>query len=74
MEICMNKGGNLLAATDRAAKLAAYVLAKRGHTVAVSGVNLYQHNHHSGKNCPQMLRSGKPYSWKTFVEKVNAYL
>lgn len=74
IEICMNKGGDLLAATDRAAKLTANILARKGHTEAVSGVNVFQHNHHSGKNCPEMLRSGKPYSWSTFIKKVNSYL
>ena len=74
IEICMNSDGNLLKATDNGAWLAADILRRNGITKAVSGVNLFQHNHWSGKNCPQMIRAGKPYDWNTFVAKVNAHL
>lgn len=74
IEICMNEGGDILAATDKAAMLTAYILNKYGHTLAISKVNLYQHNFHSGKNCPEMIRKGIPYNWDTFVNKVNLFL
>lgn len=74
IEICMNNGGDLTAATDRAAKLAAYILAKKGQTIAISNVNLFQHYDFSKKNCPSMIRKGQPYNWATFVKKVNSYL
>ena len=74
IEICMNDGGNLEAATDKAAKLTAFILSRYGHKTALSGKNLFQHYHHSGKNCPEMIRKGKPYGWSTFIGKVNSYL
>ncbi len=74
IEICMNDGGNVRTATDRAAKLTAYILERKGYRTAVSGVNLFQHNSHSGKNCPELIRKGIPYNWSTFVSKVNIYL
>lgn len=74
IEICMDKDGNLLAATDNAAYRAAKILKYYKEKKAVSGKNLFQHNHWTGKDCPQMIRDGKPYSWSKFVEKVNWYL
>jgi N-acetylmuramoyl-L-alanine amidase len=70
IEICMNSDGDLLKATDRAAELAAFLCGK--YDIPVE--NVVQHNHWSGKNCPQMLRQGKPYNWDTFIGKVKASL
>ena len=36
--------------------------------------NVVQHNHWSGKNCPNRIRKGEPYSWQTFLNKVKAEL
>ena len=76
IEICMNDGGDLLDATENGAKLAADILHRNGVSKAVSGINLHQHNFFSsyGKNCPEKIRSGDPYSWATFVKRVNFYL
>jgi N-acetyl-anhydromuramyl-L-alanine amidase AmpD len=68
VEICMNSDGNLLAATDNAVLLVA-ILCER-HNIPAG--NVVQHNHWSGKNCPQMIRSGKPYNWDTFISKVKS--
>lgn len=72
IEICMNSDGDLLKATDNAAELAADILRRNGIVNAPGW--LWQHNNWSGKNCPQMIRAGKPYDWKTFVGKVQAHL
>lgn len=72
IEICMNSDGDLLKATDNAAKLAADIL-RRNNIVNAAGW-LWQHNNWSGKDCPQMIRSGKPYDWRTFIGKVQANL
>ena len=72
IEICMNSDGNLLKATDNAAELAADIL-RRNNIVNAAGW-LWQHNNWSGKNCPQMIRAGKPYNWKEFVNRVQAHL
>lgn len=74
IEICDNADGDILKATDNAAELAADILKRHGHVSAVSGQNLFQHHDWSGKNCPSKLRAGKPYSWATFVEKVNDFM
>ena len=72
IEICMNSDGNITKATDNAAELAADILRRNGITKA-SGY-LYQHNHWSGKNCPQKIRAGVPYSWDAFIKKVQSFL
>ncbi|MGI6751067.1 MAG: N-acetylmuramoyl-L-alanine amidase family protein [Anaerovoracaceae bacterium] len=66
IEICMNPDSDLRVATDKAAFLTADILKR--HNLKL--IQVFQHNHWSGKNCPQMLRAGKPYSWQTFIEKV----
>lgn len=76
IEICMNQGGDIIYATENAAMLTAKILKRHGHKKAVSNSNVFQHNRFSsyGKNCPQMIRSGRPYSWTTFVSRVNYYM
>lgn len=37
--------------------------------------NVVQHNHWSGKDCPNRIRKGEPYNWQTFLRKVqDAYV
>ena len=66
IEICMNSDGDLLKATNNAVELVVYLC--KAHNIPIS--NVVQHNKWSGKNCPQMLRSGNPYDWNTFIAKV----
>ena len=66
IEICVNADGNLLAATDNAARLAARLCRK--HNIPLE--NIVQHHHWSGKNCPAQLRGNEPYSWEMFLSKV----
>ena len=70
LEICMNSDGDLQRATDTAAELTAMLCQK--YNIPVE--NIRQHQNWSGKNCPQMIRSGRPYDWKTFIGKVKAIL
>lgn len=72
IEICMNPDSDIKKATDNAAELTADILRRNGVKQAEGYV--FQHNHWSGKNCPQMIRAGKPYDWVTFLAKVNSYL
>ena len=74
IEICMNSDGDLKVATNNAAVLAADILYRRGVKEAKSGKNIFQHHDFTGKNCPQKIRTGKPYSWVEFVKRVNQYL
>lgn len=68
IEICENSDGDLLKATDLAVELTAYLMKK--HNIPLS--NVVQHNHWSGKNCPNRIRKGEPYDWNTFLNKVQA--
>jgi len=70
IEICQNSDGNLLVATDNAARLCAILCTRHNITVK----NIVQHNFWSGKNCPQELRAGRPYSWNTFIGKVGDFI
>jgi N-acetylmuramoyl-L-alanine amidase len=70
IEICMNEGGDLRKATDNAARLTAELCKKHG----IPPDKVVQHHHWSGKNCPQLLRSGRPYSWDIFIDKVRKEL
>lgn len=67
IEICMNSDGDLLKATDNAVELVADICRRNNIPIA----NIKQHYDWSGKDCPQMIRSGKPYDWNTFISKVN---
>jgi len=72
IEICMNSDGDILKATDNAVALTADILKRHGIDKADGFV--FQHNHWSGKDCPQMIRKGIPYDWNTFISNVNALL
>ena len=70
IEICENVDGNLLKATNNAVELTAYLM--KLYNIPLS--NVVQHNHWSGKNCPNRIRKGEPYNWQTFLNKVQAAL
>ena len=70
IEICQNSDGNLLLATENAARLCAILCTR--HSISVK--NIVQHNFWSGKNCPQELRANRPYSWNTFLSKIGDYI
>lgn len=69
IEICENPESNLTKATDNAAELTARLM----HSYGIPLANVVQHNHWSGKNCPHLLRAGKPYTWGTFLQKVQGF-
>ena len=66
IEICINRDGDIMMATVNAAALAADIAARRYIPIE----NIVQHNYWSKKNCPQMLRSGIPFKWNEFIERV----
>jgi N-acetylmuramoyl-L-alanine amidase len=70
IEICMNSDGDLLKATDKAAELTAFLCGK--YNIPVE--NVVQHQKWSGKNCPQLIRNGKPYNWNAFLSKVRSFM
>lgn len=69
IEICENPESNLTKATDNAAELTARLM--KDYNIPLG--NVVQHNHWSGKNCPHLLRAGKPYGWETYLAKVRGY-
>ena len=70
IEICENADGNLLNATNNAVELTVYLM--KLYNIPLS--NVVQHNHWSGKDCPNRIRKGEPYNWQTFLNKVQAAL
>jgi hypothetical protein len=70
IEICVNSDGNFQVAIDRTAVLVADICRRRNIPVE----NIRQHNHWSGKNCPQNIRAGRPHNWDVFISKVRAAL
>jgi N-acetylmuramoyl-L-alanine amidase CwlA len=70
IEICMNDGADLRKATDNAVWLTAELCKKHGIPLD----RVVQHNIWWGKDCPQMLRGGKPYSWNTFLRNTESAL
>lgn len=69
IEICENPESNLAKATDNAAELAARLM----HDYKIPLGNVVQHNRWNGKNCPHLIRAGKPYDWQAFLKKVQAF-
>lgn len=74
IEICVNTDSNFKNALENAAWLCSDILKRNNITKATYKNYIYQHNYWSGKDCPQLLRSGKPYKWAYFVERVGTYL
>ncbi len=72
IEICDNADGDIRAATDNAVELCADIL--RRHGIREARGHLFQHNHWTGKDCPYDMRRSNPYSWDTFVNKVQEKL
>lgn len=70
IEICMNSDGDLLKATDNAVELVADICKRNNIPIS----NVKQHYDWSKKNCPQLIREGKPYDWNTFIAKVKKLL
>lgn len=68
IEICENPESDLRKATDNAAELTALLMKRWG----VPLERVVQHNYWSGKDCPHLIRAGKPYGWSTFLARVQA--
>ena len=69
IEICENSDGNLLLATDNAARLVAQLCS----AYKIPAEHIVQHFFWSGKDCPSRLRRSQPYSWHTFLSKISDY-
>lgn len=69
IEICENPESDIRTATDNAAELTAHLM--KDYNLPITAV--FQHNHWSGKNCPNRIRKGEPYGWDEFLVKVEAF-
>jgi len=65
VETCVNADGNYLKAVQNTAELVAKIMKDEGIPIN----NVVQHNHFSGKNCPNQMRAGK-VSWSQFIAMV----
>lgn len=67
IEICENSDGDLKKATDNAVELTRELMAK--YNIPISKV--VTHKHWSGKQCPNRLLKGQPYTWDEFLAKLS---
>ena len=66
IEMCVNSDGNFNKTIDNTIELVKHLMNK--HNIPIE--NVVQHNKWSGKNCPSNIRSGKPITWNTFINKI----
>ncbi|MCL1880655.1 MAG: N-acetylmuramoyl-L-alanine amidase [Oscillospiraceae bacterium] len=70
IEICVNSDGDFAKAVNQTIALVADICYRRN----IAPENIAQHNRWNGKNCPQNLRAGRPFSWNEFVNRIRAVL
>jgi len=71
IEICVNSREGF----RQACKNAAWLTSELLHTYGLDVVNVVQHNIWSGKNCPELLRSGRwGITWHNFLDMVRDWL
>jgi hypothetical protein len=69
IEICVNADGNIEQAKENAQWLVGKLMVDRGILIG----NVVQHNHWSGKNCPQTMRETNTWTaFKNGIQKVEA--
>lgn len=70
IEMCVNSDGVYSKTIDNTVELVRYLMKK--HNIPLS--NVVQHNHWSGKNCPQQLRENRNgITWNMFKNLINRY-
>lgn len=69
IEMCVNIDGDYKKTVQNTAELVAKILKEEGLTVN----DVVQHNHYSGKNCPERMRStSAPVPWSSFLQMIKA--
>ena len=66
IEMCINSDGDFNKTITNTIELVHYLMNK--HNIPIT--NVVQHNYWSGKNCPANIRSGKPITWNTFINRI----
>ena len=68
IELCINSDGDYKKTLENGAELVRHLMAKYNIPI----INVKQHNHWSGKNCPAQIRAGKEgISWNDFLNMVS---
>src|SRR5690625_96605 len=68
IELCINSDGDYKKTLENGAELVRHLMAKYNIPI----INVKQHNHWSGKNCPAQIRAGKEgNSWNDFLNMVS---
>lgn len=71
VETCVNVDSNYNRTIENLCEFLAFLCKKHNLN---PNKDIYQHNHFSGKDCPQQIRAGKNgITWKTIIEKTNYY-
>ena len=66
IEMCINSDGDFNKTILNTIDLVKHLMNK--HNIPIE--NVVQHNKWNGKNCPANIRSGKPITWNTFINKI----
>ena len=68
IELCINSDGDYKKTLENGAELVRHLMDKYNIPI----INVKQHNHWSGKNCPAQIRTGKEgISWNAFLNMVS---
>ena len=66
IEMCVNSDGDFNKTIDNTVVLVKCLMKELNIPID----RVVQHNNWSGKNCPMNIRSGKPITWNTFIERI----
>lgn len=70
IEICVNSDSDIEQSHINGALLTAKLLYITGLPIS----SVAQHFDYTGKNCPELMRSGIPFTWEKFIDQVQSYL
>lgn len=66
IEMCINSDGDFNKTIENTIKLVQHLMKELNIPIS----NVVQHNKWNGKNCPATIRSGKPITWNTFINRI----
>ena len=66
IEMCINSDGDFNKTITNTIELIQYLMKELNIPID----RVVQHNYWSGKNCPANIRSGKPITWNTFIDRI----
>lgn len=66
VEMCVNADGDFNKTIANTIELVQHLM----NNLNIPLKNVVQHNHWSGKDCPQSIRNGKPMTWENFISSI----